>query len=69
LLDGAVAARELRACNTGELARLIQEINSGAMIDWAVYRQGSLAAWMRRSLEALLAPYRLGRANKSSARR
>jgi AcrR family transcriptional regulator len=65
LLDSAVAARELKACDTGELARLIQEINSGAMIDWAVYRQGSLAGWMRRSLEALLAPYRTARSRKS----
>lgn len=30
------------------------------MLDWAVYRKGSLAAWLRRSLEGLLAPYRLG---------
>jgi hypothetical protein len=34
--------------------------NGGAMLDWAVYRKGSLAAWLRRSLEGLLAPYRLG---------
>src|SRR6266566_513516 len=31
-----------------------------AIRDWAVYRKGSLAAWLRRSLEGLLAPYRLG---------
>jgi len=39
---------------------LIQQVNGGAMLDWAVYRKGSLAAWLRRSLKGLLAPYRLG---------
>jgi AcrR family transcriptional regulator len=60
LLDDAVAAGELKPCNTAELARLIQQVNGGAMLDWAVYRKGSLAAWLRRSLKGLLAPYRLG---------
>jgi AcrR family transcriptional regulator len=60
LLNDAVAADELKPCDTAELARLIQHVNGGAMLDWAVYRKGSLAAWLRRSLEGLLAPYRLG---------
>jgi AcrR family transcriptional regulator len=60
LLDDAVAADELKPCDTADLARLIQQVNGGAMLDWAVYRKGSLAAWLRRSFEGLLAPYRLG---------
>jgi AcrR family transcriptional regulator len=60
LLDDVVAAGELKPCNTAELAQLIQQVHGGAMLDWAVYRKGSLAAWVRRSLECLLAPYRLG---------
>jgi AcrR family transcriptional regulator len=60
LLDDAVASDELKPCDTGDLARLIQQVNGGAMLDWAVYRKGSLAAWLRRSLKGLLAPYRLG---------
>ena len=60
LLDDAVAANELKPCDTGDLARLMQQVNGGAMLDWAVYRKGSLAAWLRRSLESLLAPYRVG---------
>jgi AcrR family transcriptional regulator len=59
LLDAAVDARELRPCATTELARLIQHTNGGAMLSWAVYREGSVAAWVRRDLEALLAPYRV----------
>jgi AcrR family transcriptional regulator len=61
LLDAAVAARELRPCDTAELARLIQHVNGGAMLSWAVYRQGSVAAWVRRDLQALLAPYTTSR--------
>jgi hypothetical protein len=60
LLDDAVASDELKPCDTGDLARLIQQVNDGAMLNWAVYRKGSLAAWLRRSLRGLLAPYRLG---------
>src|SRR5271170_7644270 len=58
LLDDAVAARELRKCDTAALARLIQHVNGGAMLAWAVYRQGSVASWVRREIEALLLPYR-----------
>jgi AcrR family transcriptional regulator len=68
LLDEAVAARELRKCDTAELACLIQDVNGGAMLSWAVYRQGSVASWMRREIEFLLLPYRQA-ANKSAAKR
>ena len=58
LLDEAVAAGELRKCDTAQLARLIQHVNGGAMLSWAIYREGSVASWVRRDLEALLRPYR-----------
>jgi len=58
LLEEAVAARELRKCDTAQLARLIQHLNGGAMLSWAVYREGSVASWVRRELESLLEPYR-----------
>lgn len=58
LLEEAVAARELVKCDTVELARLIQQVNGGSMLNWAVFREGSLDAWLRRDLKALLAPYR-----------
>jgi len=58
LLDDAVSAHELKPCDTVQLARLVQQVNGGAMLDWAVYRKGPLATWIRRSLQALLAPYR-----------
>jgi AcrR family transcriptional regulator len=58
LLDEAVAARELAPCDTGQLARLFQQVNGGSMLDWAVFREGKLADWLREDLEALLRPYR-----------
>jgi len=64
LLDEAVAARELKPCDTAALARLVQQVNGGAMLDWAVYRKGPLAAWIRRALETLLAPYLFGNFRK-----
>lgn len=73
LLDEAVAAGQLVNCDTAELARLIQRVNGGSMLSWAVFREGSLAAWLRRDLEALLRPYRRSRKNsgvkKTGARR
>ena len=70
LLDAAIVARALKTCDSGELARLVQQVNNGAMLDWAVYRQGPLGTWIRRALEALLAPYVIGKFRKSgSARR
>jgi AcrR family transcriptional regulator len=69
LLDNAIALRELKACDTAALARLIQQVNSGSMLDWAVYRKGPLAAWIRRSLDALLRPYRLSRNPKEGRRK
>ncbi len=57
LLEEAVAAGELRDCDTESLARLIQHGNGGAMLAWAVFREGPAGKWIRRDLEALLAPY------------
>ena len=59
ILDEAVDARELIRCDTAELARLFQQVNGGSMLDWAVYREGTLANWVRRDLEALLRPLRI----------
>ena len=59
LLDEAVAERELRDCDTAGLARLLQQLNDGAMVSWAVYREGKVDAWVRREVEALLRPYRV----------
>ena len=64
LLDDAINARELKPCDTVQLARLLQQLNGGAMLDWAVYRKGPLGTWIRRSLQSLLTPYRSRRPGK-----
>jgi hypothetical protein len=40
LLDDAVAADELKPCDTDDLARLIQQVNGGAMLDWPSTAKG-----------------------------
>lgn len=65
LLDEAVAARVLSPCNTHSLARLMQSVFNGSMIAWGIYREGSIAAWVRRDIESLLAPYRLTKSQRS----
>jgi AcrR family transcriptional regulator len=67
LLDEAVAAGQLKPCDSEDLARLIQQVNGGAMLEWAVYRRGALAAWIRRALETLLAPYVSSKVLKTKA--
>lgn len=59
LLDEAIAAGELRQCDTKRLAGLVQSVSGGSMINWALYRQGALAAWVRRDLKLVLAPWQL----------
>lgn len=58
LLEDAVAARELRACDTRALARVIDAVVGGSLIAWAVVRTGTATAWVRADVETVLAPYR-----------
>lgn len=56
LLDEAVAAGELRRCDTAELARAIENTYNGALIEWAIHGEGTVERWLRRELEFLLRP-------------
>jgi AcrR family transcriptional regulator len=58
LLDEAVTAGELVACDTARLARAVDALAGGSLIGWAVYRQGKAEAWVRDDLHTLLEPYR-----------
>jgi AcrR family transcriptional regulator len=60
LWDAAVAAGELLPCDTASLARLTQDLLNGALVTWAIYREGSAREWLRRERETLLAPYVAG---------
>jgi AcrR family transcriptional regulator len=59
LLDAAVQAGELRPCDTGRLATALQVAYNGALVTWAIHRQGRLNTWIRGQVELLLEPYRL----------
>ena len=58
LLDAAVERGELRAADTARLARAVQTTYNGALITWAIHREGRLETWLRRELDTLLAPHR-----------
>jgi AcrR family transcriptional regulator len=58
LLDAAVAAGELAPTDTRRLAQSVQNTYNGALITWAIDRRGRLETWLRRELDALLAPRR-----------
>ena len=58
-LDEAVAEGELgEGTDTAALARLVEAGIGGSLLSWAVWQEGSAAAWVREDLEALLAPHR-----------
>jgi AcrR family transcriptional regulator len=58
LIDEAIVAGELVVVDAGRLARSLDAAVSGALLQWVVYREGSLAAWVREEAEGVLAPYR-----------
>lgn len=58
LLDEAIAAGEIVTCDTRRLARAVGSMGGGSLIAWAVMREGTAEAFVRKDLETLLAPYR-----------
>jgi AcrR family transcriptional regulator len=66
LLEAAVAAGELRrGVDVRSLARTVETVISGSLMSWATYREGKAVDWIRRDLEAVLAPW-LGRQARST---
>ncbi len=58
-LLAASDAGELReGTDIAALAKLVETVYHGAMIGWALHREGTLPAWMRQQVEAVLAPLR-----------
>jgi AcrR family transcriptional regulator len=63
LLEEAAAAGELVGVGPGplgvrRLAETVQVAYNGALVTWAVDGRGSLASWLRRRVDDVLAPYR-----------
>jgi hypothetical protein len=69
LLDEAVAAGEIRPCDTARLARAVGAIAAGSLIGWGVFRTGSAEAWVRADLETLIAPYQLPSRTRTRGRK
>jgi|SRR5215471_16008759 len=68
-LGEAVAAGELdRETDVRALARSVEATLRGSFLNWALYREGSAAGWLRRDLDAALRPY-LARSAKGTRRR
>lgn len=58
LIRDAIDAGELHErTNARSLALSIETVVSGALLTWAIHREGSAAAWMRARVDAILAPY------------
>ena len=58
LIKGAVAAGELRPeVDVRGLARTVEAVIGGSLMSWAAYQEGKAADWIRRDLEAVLAPW------------
>jgi AcrR family transcriptional regulator len=68
LLDDAVAAREMRPCDTAALARAVSALSGGSLIAWAIHRTGDAESWVQRDLETLIGPWRAQRAARRARR-
>jgi AcrR family transcriptional regulator len=53
----ALDAGELAGADPATLAETVATIYNGALITWAIHREGTIEAWLRERLEAVLAPY------------
>ena len=58
LLDDAVTEGHLVHCDTAALASALQAVAAGSLLNWAIHRDGPVAAWVRADIEMLVAPYR-----------
>jgi AcrR family transcriptional regulator len=59
LLDEAVADGELQRCDTTRLARAVQGLIGGSLLQWAIDRDGKAADRLREDLDCLLKPRRV----------
>jgi AcrR family transcriptional regulator len=56
LLNEAVAAGDLQGCDTWKLARAVQSLLSGSMLQWAIDRDSSVLERVHEDLDTLLRP-------------
>ena len=58
LLDEAIATGALTGADSEPLVQAVYTTYSGAMLTWAIDGRGKLVDWLRREVDAILAPYR-----------
>lgn len=58
LLSDAIGAQEIVPCDVVRLARVIQAMTGGSLINWAIHRDGPVLAWLSTDLDTVVAPYR-----------
>jgi AcrR family transcriptional regulator len=57
-IESAIRQGELLPlAKPAQLARTVDTIVSGSLLQWAFYQEGAAAKWLRQDLEAVLAPY------------
>lgn len=56
LLDEAIEAHELQRCDTTRLARAVQGLIGGSLLQWAIDRDGKAADRLHEDLDSLLKP-------------
>ena len=56
LLDAAIEAGELDTCDTRALARTVQSLIGGSLVQWAIDRDGNAADRVREDLDIVLRP-------------
>jgi AcrR family transcriptional regulator len=61
LVREAIDEGEIVRCDPGRLAAAIHATLNGSLVSWALHRQGSLKAWLRRDLRTVIEPYRIRR--------
>jgi AcrR family transcriptional regulator len=57
LLRAALDAGELAGADARALADTVATTYNGALITWAIHREGTIEAWLGERLSAVLAPY------------
>src|SRR5258706_9017912 len=58
LIEEAVVAKELVDCDSERLAKAVHDVYTGAVLNWAVFRDGSVQDRVLQGLATLLSPLR-----------
>jgi AcrR family transcriptional regulator len=63
LADAAARGELRRKTDVAALARMVETALTGSLFTWAAYREGPAREWLRRDVEAVLAPHLARRSN------